>query len=88
MVDPYADHWAAIAEAAQRINRSEHCGPEHAEAFCAAIDRLSDALMGEASPEPRDLLPPERECCGTFTGSEHRSTCPAAPEGAKQSKGE
>lgn len=22
------------------------------------------------------LLPPERDCCGTFKGSPHRSTCP------------
>lgn len=23
-----------------------------------------------------DLLPPERECCGTFPNTPHRSTCP------------
>lgn len=30
-----------------------------------------DRIFGK----PQDLLPPERECCGTFKGSPHRKTC-------------
>lgn len=57
--DLYDAHWAAIAEAAEHISRSEHCGPEQAEAFCRAIDRLSDALQGEITHLPRVTRKPD-----------------------------
>lgn len=53
--DPHAQHWAAIAAAAEAINRSEACGPDEAREFCRAIDRLSDALMGVAEEDLKRL---------------------------------
>ena len=45
--DPYRDHWAAIAEAAQKIAASNECGPAEAKALCAALDRLTEATLAE-----------------------------------------
>lgn len=67
--DPHAAHWAAIAEAAERISASEHCGPEQAADFCRAIDRLSVALQGEILQEPRVPRPP------TYWGFVDESEC-------------
>lgn len=44
--DPHAEQWQALAKAGEAIARSEQCGPDQAAAFCRAVDRLSDALMG------------------------------------------
>ena len=46
--DPHAAHWQAIAEAAHAVCSSLNCTAEQANDFCRAIDRLSDALVGEA----------------------------------------
>ena len=33
-------------------------------------------MSNESAASILDLLPEERECCGTFKGSYHRATCP------------
>lgn len=40
--------------------------------------RMLDAMLAAAPIPPAALLPAERECCGTFEGSEHRATCKTA----------
>jgi hypothetical protein len=41
--DPHAALWSSVAAAAEAVSVSGN--PEDAAAFCAAIDRLSDAIM-------------------------------------------
>ncbi len=49
--DPHAAHWGALAAAAETIGAL--CTTEQARELCAAIDRLSDAIMRH---EPIDMV--------------------------------
>lgn len=48
--DPHAEHWAAITKASEAI-AAGNVGAEQCAALCAALDRLSSALMGEAQED-------------------------------------
>lgn len=51
VVDSHAEHWSAVALAAEAIAKSENCSAQEAQDFCAAIDRLSAAML---SDEPQE----------------------------------
>jgi hypothetical protein len=65
-VNAHAERWAALAEAAERINSSAVCGPAEAAAFCRAIDALSAAIMGydEAQHEEEPTQQPASQAEG------------------------
>ena len=48
--DAHAEHWQALVRASNAIASSPQCGPEQAREFCAAVDRLSAALMRGDEP--------------------------------------
>ena len=50
----------------------------------AALDVLKQLMVAQGYEfRPADALPAERECCGTFPGSKHRSTCAAKTPNAE-----
>lgn len=69
--DPHAEHWKALAKAAETIGASPNCGPEQAAEFCRAIDRLSSAIMGEYDSE-------YQECAANGSGP-----CNIKPDGPR-----
>jgi chromosome segregation ATPase len=42
----------------------------------AEVDAALSNLNEDGRVAAKDLLPAERDCCGTFMGSQHRATCP------------
>lgn len=49
--DPHADHWTTIAVAGVAVAASSNVTQEQCVEFCAALDRLSNAIMGEAQED-------------------------------------
>jgi hypothetical protein len=44
--DPNAEHWQLIVKAAEAVVASRNCTAEQCMEFCAALDRLTAALLG------------------------------------------
>ena len=53
----------ALYDLAEEIDKNEGC------VTCSSV------LVEGAAINPASLLPDERECCGTFPRTPHRSTC-------------
>lgn len=50
----------------------------------AALDVLKQLMVAQGYEfRPAEALPAERECCETFPGSKHRSTCAAKTANAE-----